>query len=71
MKMTLDDELQILLLLSSLSNSWENLVVSFSNYVLSSVLSLYVIKDSLHNEDTKRKDMGIETSQTLTTTTEK
>ena len=70
MKITLDDELQALLLLSSLPDSWETLVVSLSNFALNGVLSLSMVKDSLYNEETRRKDMGIDTSQALVTVTE-
>ena len=49
-KMTLDDELQALLLLSSLPESWETLVVSLNNSAPNGVLSLSTIKDSMFNE---------------------
>ena len=38
MNLIIDDELQVLLLLSSLPYSWETLVVSFSNSALNGVL---------------------------------
>jgi hypothetical protein len=53
-----DDELQALLLLSSLPDSWETLVVSLSNSAPNGVLQLAMVKDSLFNEETRRKDMG-------------
>ena len=58
MKLIIDDELQALLLLSSLPNSWETLVVSLSNSTPNGVLQLAMVKDSLFNEETRRKDMG-------------
>ena len=53
-----DDELQALLLLSSLPDSWETLVVSLSNFAPNGVLQLAMVKDNLFNEETRRKDMG-------------
>ena len=61
-KITLDDKFQVLLLLSSLPDSWETFVVSLSNSAPDGVLSLSMIKDSLYNEETRRKDMGMYTS---------
>ena len=58
MKLVIDDELQALLLLISLPDSWETLVVSFSNFAPNGVLQLAMVKDSLLNEETRRKDMG-------------
>ena len=58
MKLIIDDELQALLLLNSLLNSWDILVVLLSNFVSNGVLQLAMVKDSLFNEETRRKDMG-------------
>ena len=58
MKLVIDDELQALLLLSYLPDSWETLVVSLSNSALNGVLQLAMVKDSLLNEETRRKDIG-------------
>ena len=55
MKLIIDDNLQALLLLSSLLDSWETLVVSFSNSAPNGVLQLAMVKDSLFNEETRRK----------------
>jgi hypothetical protein len=41
-----EDELQALLLLSSLPDNWETLVVSLSNSTLNGVLQLSMVKDS-------------------------
>jgi hypothetical protein len=58
MKMSLDDELQALLLLSSLPESWDTLVVSLSNSAPEGKLTMEMVKASLLNEETRRKDMG-------------
>lgn len=65
MKVVLDDELQALFLLSSLPDSWETLVVTISNSAPDGVLSLDVIKDSMFNEEIRRKEMGVDNSQAL------
>jgi len=66
-KLVIDDELQVLLLLSSLPDSWETLVVSLSNFALNGVLQLAMVKDSLLNEENRRKDMGKDIAQALVT----
>ena len=53
MKMVLDDEFQALLLLSSLPDSWETLVVSLSNSTPNGKLTLGTVKDSMFNEEVK------------------
>ena len=65
MKLVVDDELQALLLLSSLPDSLETLVVSFSNSTPNGVLQLVIVKDSLLNEETRRKDMGEDIAHAL------
>jgi hypothetical protein len=67
MNLVVDDELQPLLLLSSLPDSWETLVVSLSNSASNGVLQLVMVKDSLFNEETRRKDMGKDDAQDLVT----
>ena len=67
MKLIIDNELQALLLMSSLPNSWETLVVSLSNSAPNGVLQLAMVKDSLFNEETRRKDMGKDNAQVLVT----
>ena len=54
MKLVINDELQVLLLLSSLPDNWETLVVSFSNYTSNGVLQFVMVKDSLLYEETRR-----------------
>ncbi|GFZ11293.1 heat shock protein 18.2 [Actinidia rufa] len=53
-----DDEMQALLLLSSLSESWETLVVSLSNSVPNGKLTTSMVMDALFNEEARRKEMG-------------
>ena len=65
MKLVGDDELQVLLLLSSLPDRWETLVVSLSNSALNGVLQLAMVKDNLLNEETRRRDMGKDIAQAL------
>ena len=67
MKLVIDDELQALLLLSSLPYSWETLVVSLSNSAPNGVLQLAMVKNSLLNEETRRKDMGKDIAYALVT----
>ena len=55
MEIVLDDELLALLLLSSLPNSWETSVVSLSNYTPNGKLTFDMVKDSLLNEEIRRK----------------
>ena len=59
MKFELDDEVQLLLLLSSLPNSWETLVVSLSNSTPNGVIIVNMVKDSMFNEEARRKELGI------------
>ena len=66
MKLVIDYELQALLL-SSLLDNWETLVVSLSNSASNGVLQLAMVKDSLLNEETRRKDMGKDIAQALVT----
>ncbi|WVY89808.1 hypothetical protein V8G54_035322 [Vigna mungo] len=56
--MKIDDELQALLLLSSLTESWDMLVVTLSNSAPDGKLSLDNITDSLLNEESRRKERG-------------
>ena len=58
MKLIIDDELQALLFLSFLPDNYETLVVSLSNSTPNDVLQIATVKDSLFNEESRRKDMG-------------
>ena len=65
MKLVIDDELQAILLLSSLPDRLETLAVSLSNSTSNGVLQLAMVKDSLLNEETRRKDMGKDIAHAL------
>jgi gag-polypeptide of LTR copia-type len=67
MKMTLEDELQALLLLGSLPDSWETLVVTISNAALNGVVILSTVTSSLFNEETRRKSTDTNGAQALVT----
>ena len=58
MKMNIDDEMQTSLLLSSLPDSWETLVVTVSNSTPNGILTMEIVKDSLLNEEARRKEKG-------------
>lgn len=70
MKLVLDDEVQALLMLSSLPDSWETLVVSLSNSAPNGVMTMGMVKDSMFNEEARRKEHGI-SSHTEALVTEK
>ncbi|GFZ00919.1 hypothetical protein Acr_14g0005540 [Actinidia rufa] len=53
-----DDEMQALLLLSSLPESWETLVVSLSNSTPNGKLTTSMVMDALFNEEARRREMG-------------
>ena len=65
MKLIVDDEIQALLLLSFLPNKLEMLVVSFNNSAPNGMLQLAMVKDSLFNGETKKKDMGKDNAYAL------
>ena len=56
-EMTFDNEVQALLLLSSLPDSWETLVVSLGNSALNGKLTMELVKDALFSEEARRKEM--------------
>ena len=58
MKIIFDDELQALMLLSSLPESWETLVVTISNSAPDGVVTMGQVTSSLLNEETRRKSAG-------------
>ncbi|KAL9419480.1 hypothetical protein AB3S75_037275 [Citrus x aurantiifolia] len=59
MKMILDDELQALLLLSSLPDSWETLVVLMNNSVTNRKLTLDMVIDRLRNEESRQENVEV------------
>ena len=65
MKMPLEDELKALLLLSSLPDSWETLVVSLSTLALRGKLTMEMVKKSLLSEEARRKEKGESSSEVL------
>lgn len=56
MKMVLEDELKALLLLSSLPENWDTLVVSLSNSEPQGVLTLDIVKYIMFNEEPRQKE---------------
>ncbi|CAL5344742.1 unnamed protein product [Camellia sinensis] len=66
-KMELEDEMQALLLLSSLPDSWETLVVSLSNSAPEGKLTMGMVTDALFNEEARKKEMDGEQSHALVT----
>ena len=58
MKMNIDDKMQTSLLLNSLLDSWETLVVTVSNSTPNGILIMDSVKDSLLNEEARRKEKG-------------
>ncbi|XP_028073414.1 putative disease resistance protein RGA3 [Camellia sinensis] len=65
--MELDDEMQALLLLSSLPDNWETLVVSLSNSAPERKLTMEMVTDALFNKAARKREMGGEQSQALVT----
>ncbi|KAA8515440.1 hypothetical protein F0562_018949 [Nyssa sinensis] len=65
MNMVIEDELQALLLLSSLSDSWETLVVTMSNSAPDGKLSMGQVSSSLFNEETRIKLASTNNAQAL------
>ncbi|GKV11932.1 hypothetical protein SLEP1_g23145 [Rubroshorea leprosula] len=57
--LAIDDEVQALILLSSLLNSWETLVVTLSNSTRDGEITLQLVKDSILSEESRRKEQGI------------
>lgn len=65
MKMILNIELQALLLLSLLPDSWETLIVSLSNSDSDGNLSISQVTSSLLNEEIRRKSLDFSHSHNL------
>ena len=66
-ELQLGDEEQALLLLSSLPDNWETLVVSLSNSAPNGRLTMSMVKDALFNEEARRKDVGVDQSHAFVT----
>jgi len=58
-EMKLNDALQALLLLSSLPESWDTLVVTLSDSTRAGKLTMDIVIDSLLNEEARGKERGI------------
>lgn len=58
MKINFEDEAQALLSLSSMPDSWNTLIVSLSNSTLDGKLTLVMVKNSMLNEEAKKKEKG-------------
>ena len=67
LELTLSEELQALLLLSSLPNSWETLLVTVSHSTPGGKLCLSTFKDCFFNEQACRKKIGADIDQSLIT----
>ena len=65
MEVVLDEEMQAMLLLSSLPDSWETLVISVSNSTPDGKLTMTQVTGSLLNEETRRKASGVDQPQAL------
>jgi hypothetical protein len=58
MKINIEDEVQALLLLSSMPDSWNTFVVSVSNLAPDGKLMLEMVKNSMLNEEARKKEKG-------------
>uniref|UniRef100_A0A0D3D7M9 Reverse transcriptase Ty1/copia-type domain-containing protein n=1 Tax=Brassica oleracea var. oleracea TaxID=109376 RepID=A0A0D3D7M9_BRAOL len=56
--MKVEHEMQALLLISSLPESWDTLVVTLSNSAPEGKLTMDTVSDSLLNEEGRRKERG-------------
>ena len=56
-KIILDDELYVFLLVSSLFDNWETLVVSVNNLASNRKLTLDIVIDSLRNKESRKKSV--------------
>ena len=65
MKLPLEDKLQALLLLSSLLDSWETLLISLSTSAHSEKLIMEMVKESLLSEEARRKKKDESSSEAL------
>ena len=58
MKIKFEDEVQALLLLSSMPDSWNTLVVSVSNSAPDGKLTLEMVKNNMLNEEARKREKG-------------
>ena len=64
-KINIDDGMQASLLLSSLPDSWETLVITVSNFTPNGILTMESVKDSLLNEEARKKEKSESSSRVL------
>lgn len=57
-KIILDDEIRAILLMCSMSNSWENLIVAMSTSATTGTLKFDDVSNSLMNEELQRKSIA-------------
>ena len=65
--MSMDNEMQACLLLGSLPDSWDTLVVSLSNSAPDGVVTMDTVKKSMDNEELRRRNIASTSSQALVT----
>ena len=65
--LTLEDEMQACLLLGSLPDSWDTLVVSLSNSAPEGKVSLSMVRNSIFNEEIRRRDVARNETHALVT----
>nr|KYP31853.1 Retrovirus-related Pol polyprotein from transposon TNT 1-94 [Cajanus cajan] len=58
-EINIDDEVQTLMLFSSLPESWDTLIITLSNSAPEGKLSLDSVTDSLLNEESRRRERGL------------
>mgnify|MGYP000084769356 FL=1 len=58
-KFPLDDAMPTILLMCTLLDNWENLVVTLNTSCQEENLSIQVVKTSILNEESRRKDKGV------------
>ena len=61
-KLVSDDEVQELLLLSSLPDSYKTLVVSISNSAPNRLITLSMVTHSFFNENARKRELGVRIS---------
>ena len=54
--MSIDEDMQAPLLLNSLPDSWETLVITITNSAPNRIVTMDMVKDSLLNEEARRKE---------------
>ena len=65
--LSLDDETRACLLLGSLPDSWNTLMVSLGNSAIKGKVMLAMVRNSLFNEEIRRKDFVVNDTHALVT----